>query len=69
MQLDPIRPKLKAPGTKRLKLKSDELLSNFAFKFNLRRYTEVPVLPLPQQPDHLRSVRGGRGRAVQLETS
>ena len=29
---------LKAPGTKRLKLKYDEPLSNFAFKFNLRRY-------------------------------
>jgi hypothetical protein len=31
--------KLKAPGTKRLKLKYDELLSKVAFKFNLRRYT------------------------------
>ena len=32
-------PILKAPGTKRLKLKHDKLLSSFAFKFNLRRYT------------------------------
>jgi hypothetical protein len=32
-------PKLKPPGTKRLKLKCDEPLSDFAFKFNLRRYT------------------------------
>jgi hypothetical protein len=32
---------LKAPGTKRLKLKCDEPLSNFAFKFNLRRYIKV----------------------------
>jgi hypothetical protein len=30
---------LKAPGIKRLKLKYDKPLSNFAFKFNLRRYT------------------------------
>jgi hypothetical protein len=30
---------LKAPGTKRLKLKCDGLLLSFAFKFNLRRYT------------------------------
>jgi hypothetical protein len=30
---------LKAPGTKRLKLYSDETLSSFSFKFNLRRYT------------------------------
>jgi len=26
-----------------LKLKCDVLLSNFAFKFNLRRYTAAPV--------------------------
>jgi hypothetical protein len=38
VQVDPIKPKLKAPGTKRLKLEYDELLSSFAFKFNLRRY-------------------------------
>jgi hypothetical protein len=30
---------LKAPRPKRLKLKCDVLLSNIAFKFNLRRYT------------------------------
>jgi len=30
---------MKAPGTGRLTLKHDELLSSFAFKFNLRRYT------------------------------
>ena len=40
MQVDLIKPTLKAPGTKRLKLKYDELLSNVAFKFNLRRYIE-----------------------------
>ena len=40
MQVDPIKPKLKAPGTKHLKLKYHGPLSNFTFKFNLRRYTE-----------------------------
>ena len=30
---------LKAPGSERLKLKYDALLSNVAFNFNLRRYT------------------------------
>ena len=40
-QLDPIKAILKAPGTKRLKLKYDELLLNIAFKFNLRRYSAV----------------------------
>jgi len=29
---------LKAPGSKRLKLRCDELLSKVSFKFNLRRY-------------------------------
>ena len=41
VQVDPINPTLKAPGIKRLKLKYYELLSNFAFKFNLRRYTSA----------------------------
>jgi hypothetical protein len=39
VQVDPIKPKLKPPGTKRLKLQYDEPLSKYAFKFNLRRYT------------------------------
>ena len=37
---------LKAPGAKRLKLKYDEPLSNFAFNFNLRRYTVAIFFPL-----------------------
>ena len=41
VQVDPIKPTLKAPGSGRLKLKCDEPLSNFAFKFNLRRYTQA----------------------------
>ena len=39
MQVDPIKPKLKAPETKRLKLRYDLSLSSFAFNFNLRRCT------------------------------
>ena len=38
VQVDPIKPMLKAPGAKRLKLKYDIPFSEFAFKFNLRRY-------------------------------
>ena len=41
VRVEPMKSKLKAPGTpgtKRLKLKHDNLLSSFAFKFNLRRY-------------------------------
>jgi hypothetical protein len=41
VQVDPMRPKLKPPGTKRLKLKCDILLSTSAFKFNLRCYSPV----------------------------
>jgi len=44
VQVVPIKPTLKAPGTKRLNLKYDELLSIFAFKFNLRRYNPVANL-------------------------
>ena len=59
MQVDPIKPTLKPPGSKRLKVEH-ELLSNVAFNFNLRRYSEevaargVPrkrrQLMLPQGP-------------------
>ena len=41
MQVDPIKPKLKAPGIKLLRLKHDRPLSHFAFKFNLRCYIKV----------------------------
>ena len=37
MQVERIKPTLKAPGIKHLKLKYDEPLSSFTFKFNLRR--------------------------------
>jgi hypothetical protein len=43
VQVDHIKPKLKPPGTKRLKLKCDMLLSTIGFKCNLRRYTWVAV--------------------------
>ena len=39
VQVDPMKPALKPPGTKRLKLTYDKLLSNVAFKINLRRYS------------------------------
>jgi hypothetical protein len=41
VQVDPTKPKLKPPGIERLKLLCDQLLSSFAFRFNLRRYTMV----------------------------
>jgi len=36
-----MKPELTAPGTERLKLKFDGLVSNFAFEFNLRRYNQL----------------------------
>jgi len=38
VQVDPMTPMFKPPGTNILTLKCDEPLSAFAFKFNLRRY-------------------------------
>ena len=38
VQVDPMNPILKGPGVKRLKVKSDQLLSEFAFNFSFRRY-------------------------------
>jgi len=43
VQVDPIKHTVKGPGTKRLKLGYDGLLSNFGFKFNLRRYKQGGV--------------------------
>jgi len=40
VQVNPIIPTLKPPGTTRWKLKYIRLLSNVAFEFNLRRYTK-----------------------------
>jgi len=40
VQVEPMKPELNAPGTNLSTLKSDEPLSTFAFKFNLRPYHE-----------------------------
>jgi hypothetical protein len=39
VQVDPIKPTLKPPGNKSLKLNSDEPLSSSGFECKLRRYT------------------------------
>ena len=41
VQLHPIIPMLKSPGTKLLKVKCDILVSTSAFKFTLRRYSKA----------------------------
>jgi hypothetical protein len=50
-----MKPKLKPPETKRLKLEYDGLLSNFGFKFSLRRYSVGEEIAAP-----VRCVRGHR---------
>jgi len=54
-----MKPTLKAPGTKRLKLKYDVPVSNFAFNFNLHRYISVY--------DSSSSSLNYYGRAVQVD--
>jgi hypothetical protein len=44
VQVDPMKPNLKPPGTKRMKLYCDILLSTSAFTFSLRRCAEAPTL-------------------------
>jgi hypothetical protein len=56
VQVDRIKPAVKAPGTKRLKLKFDEQHSIFAFNFHLRRYI-TELMPLGS----LHSLLHGRG--------
>jgi hypothetical protein len=41
-----MKPTLKAPGSERLKLKYDDLLSNFAFNCNLRHYSMDATMKL-----------------------
>ena len=78
MQVDPIKSKLKLPGTKHLNLKSDKPLSNVDFEFNLRRYTAGPEL-VDAARHRVAAVRaeapaadvparaGALGRAVQVD--
>jgi len=44
VQVDPIKPTLKAPGSKKLILKHDQLVSNLGFDFNLRRFNVASLL-------------------------
>ena len=58
VQLDPIKPTFKAPEIKSLKLEYDRPLSQFAFKFNLRRYIQAQKVM-----ESLRSLAHGEVRA------
>jgi len=59
VQVDPMKSKLKPPGTKRLKEQCNILLSKSAFKINLRRYTvEPPADERVQEPGGCARVGG-----------
>ena len=58
VQLDPIKPTMKAPGIKLLKLKYDKPLSNFAFKFNLRHYNSEHNIHKQRQLRELAEING-----------
>jgi len=62
VQVDPVKPTLKAPGTKRLKLKYDELLSNFVLKFSLRRYMKSAGFEVTEEADLVKSAAGAYTR-------
>jgi hypothetical protein len=47
-----MKPTFKPPGIKRLKLKCDELLASFAFKFNLHHYTTGDEFTAAPNIDH-----------------
>ena len=53
VQIDPIRPTLKPPRSKRLKLEDNKLLSKFAFNFTLRRYTVAAGFGAGYAPTHV----------------
>ena len=55
VQVDPMKPMLKAPGITRLKLQHDEPPSRFAFNFNLRRYSKGKHMQMLQAGAYTRS--------------
>jgi len=67
VQIDPLKPKLKPPGTYRLKLNCYVLLSASAFKINLRRYTKANAAQADYlfQPDK-NNAGADLGRAWQI---
>ena len=64
-----MRPTLKAPGTKRLKLPYCELLLNFAFKFYLRRYIKGNTASGGDKNATLETGRGLHSLSSQLHLS
>jgi len=56
-----MKPMLKPPGTKHLKLEHEKLLSKFAFNINLRRYNMEVFRGTSQFDEMSEDVRGQGG--------
>jgi len=70
VQVDPIKPTSIPPGTKRLKLQYDELLSNVAFKINLCRYIKARAVEAAAAVNaRMFGVPTGRACQILLATS
>jgi len=71
VQVDRMKPKLKPPRSKHLKLRCVVPLSNFAFKFNLRRYSKGIFLfyKLSQISEWRQSGKGLHSSTFQLNLS
>ena len=61
MQVEPMNPMLKAPGTKRLELKYDKLHSRFDFNFNSRHCIEAEMLMNAAAGNTLPDIKGAMG--------
>jgi hypothetical protein len=62
VQVDPIKPMLKPPGTEPLKLECDGLVSSYALNFKLRRYDMVR----PEKDVRSSSSVGGGSRKTRV---
>jgi len=68
VQVEPIEPMLKPPGSKHLRLKCVKLLSSFAFKVNFRHYT-MDNTALATVPEEVFTGRGLHSSAFLLNMS
>jgi hypothetical protein len=69
VQVDPVKPTLKPLEIKRLRRKSHEVVSNFAFRFNVRRYRLVSFGVSEQVFEMLRDMAGCRKLITHVEST
>ena len=67
MQVDPIKPVLKAPGSILLKLRNDGPLSDFAFHFNLRCFSEGKLATCAENFAFAVLAAGGANRPMSVD--